>query len=130
MRLHIEKIGDMTIVECDDRVVKSDAALRLRDAVTSQLDARVIVVDLSEVRAIEGGGLGMLAFLGRWARDHNIQFKLFNPMRSVRDRLESLNVLLDCDIATLGEMIREAFDAPIRDTGCSGLRCSAFDSST
>ncbi len=105
MRLHIEKIGEMTIIECDGRVVGSDAAFRLRDAVTSRRDARIIVVDLSEVRAIEGGGLGILAFLSRWAHDRAIQFKLFNPTKSVRDRLESLNTLLDCDIATLEEMM-------------------------
>ncbi len=105
MCLHIDKIGEMTIVECDGRVVRTDAAFRLRDAVTSQSDARIIVVDLSEVRAIEGGGLGMLAFLGRWARDRDIQLKLFNPTKSVRDQLEILNPLLDCDVASLGEMM-------------------------
>jgi len=30
----------------------------------------------------------MRLFLQRWAYDHGIQFKLFNPTRSVRDRLE------------------------------------------
>jgi anti-anti-sigma regulatory factor len=94
MRFHIENIGEMTIIECDGGVVKSNAAFRLRDAVTSQRDARIIVIDLSEVRAIEGGGLGILAFLSRWAQDHAIQFKLFNPTKSVRDRLEGLNTLL------------------------------------
>jgi len=94
MRFHIENIGEMTIIECDGGVVKSNAAFRLRDAVTSQRDARIIVIDLSEVRAIEGGGLGILAFLSRWVQDHAIQFKLFNPTKSVRDRLEGLNTLL------------------------------------
>ena len=116
MHLHIEKIGEMTIIECDRRVVSSDTAFRLRDAVTSQCDARIIVVDLSAVQAIEGGGLGMLAFLGRWAQDHDIQFKLFNPTKSVCDRLESLSTLLDCDIATLGEMMDLLANADARCT--------------
>ena len=30
---------------------------------TSQTDARIVVLELSEVHAIEGGGLGMLVFL-------------------------------------------------------------------
>jgi len=105
MHLHIEKIGAITVIECDGRVVSNDTAFRLRDAVTSQCDARIIVVDLSAVQAIEGGGLGMLAFLGRWAQHHDIQFKLFNPTKSVRDGLESLNTLLDCKIATFGEIM-------------------------
>jgi hypothetical protein len=47
----------------------------------------------------------MLAFLSRWARDHTIHLKLFSPTKAVRDRLESLNTLLECDIATLEEMM-------------------------
>jgi anti-anti-sigma regulatory factor len=98
MCLRIDKVGEMTIVECDGRVVRSDAAFQA-DAGISQRDARIIVVDLTEVRAIEGGGLGMLAFLGRWARDRGVQFKVFNPAKSLRDRLESLSPVLNCEIA-------------------------------
>jgi anti-anti-sigma regulatory factor len=53
----------------------------------SQGDARTVVIVLSEVRAIGGVGLGMLVFLQRWARDHDIQLKLFTPSESVRERL-------------------------------------------
>jgi len=49
---------------------QSDAAFKLRDAVTSQSEARTVVLELTEVHALEGGGLGMLIFLQRWARDH------------------------------------------------------------
>ena len=88
LSVHIENIGDMAVVECEDRVVRSEAAFKLREAVTSQGNARIIVLDLSEVPAIEGGGLGMLVFLEQWAHDHNIRLKLFNPCQSVRNRLE------------------------------------------
>ena len=74
--LHVERIGELAVVECEGRVVRSEAAFQLREAVTSLCNARIIVLDLSEVRAIEGGGLGMLLFLQRWAHDHDIQFKL------------------------------------------------------
>jgi len=63
------------------------------------------VLDLSEVRAIEGGGLGMLVFLQRWAYDHDIRLKLFNPTKSVQDRLEHASSMREFDIATLDEMI-------------------------
>jgi anti-anti-sigma regulatory factor len=63
MRLGIDKVGEMTIVECEGTVVRTMPLFRLRDAVISQRDARIIVVDLTELRVIEGGGLGMLAFL-------------------------------------------------------------------
>ncbi len=103
--LHIEKIGELAVGECEGRVVRSEAAVKLRDAVTSLRNARIIVLDLSEVCAIEDGGLGMLLFLQRWAYDHDIQFKLFNPTRSVRDRLELVNSIAELDIATLHEMM-------------------------
>jgi len=103
--LHVEKIGDLAVVECEGRVVQSEAAFKLREAVTSLRNARIIVLDLSEVRAIEGGGLGMLLFLKRWAYDHDIQFKLFNPTRSVRDRLALVNSIAELDIATFDEMM-------------------------
>ncbi len=103
--LHVEKIGELAVVECEGRVVRTEAAFKLREAVTSLRNARIIVLDLSEVRAIEGGGLGMLLFLQRWAYDHDIQFKLFNPTRSVRDRLALVNSITELDIATLQEML-------------------------
>ena len=105
LNLHVDKIGDLAVVECAGRVVRSEAAFRLREAVTSLRNARIIVLDLSEVPAIEGGGLGMLLFLQRWAYDHDIQFKLFNPSRSVRDRLTLVNSIRELEIATLNEMM-------------------------
>jgi anti-anti-sigma regulatory factor len=105
LRIHVEKIGDVAVVECEGRVVQSDAEFRLRNAVTSLSDVRIIVIDLSEVRVIEGGGRGMLTFLGQWAKDNEIQFKLFNPTKSVRDTLEAAKSMPAFDFATLHEMM-------------------------
>src|SRR5439155_19416283 len=82
LSMHIDNINnDLAVVECEGRIVGSEA-FRLREAVTSQTEARIVVLDLSEVYAIAGGGLGMLVYLQQWTRDHGIQFKLFNPSRS------------------------------------------------
>jgi hypothetical protein len=105
LRVHVEKIGDVAVGESEGRVVRSDAAFRLRNAVTSLRDVQIIVVDLSEVRAIEGGGPDMLTFLDRWAQDHDIQFKLFNSTMSVHDRLEAAKSMPAFDFATLHEMV-------------------------
>jgi anti-anti-sigma regulatory factor len=105
MSVAIENIGDLAVIECEGRVVRSEAAFRLREVVISQQDARVIVLDLSEVCAIEGGGLGMLVFLQRWAYDHDIRLKLFNPTKWVQDRLEHASPMPEFDIATLDEMM-------------------------
>jgi anti-anti-sigma regulatory factor len=104
LSLHSEKIDDVAVVECNGRIVQSDSAFALRKAVMSQDDARVILLDLSGVSAVEGGGLGMLMFLERWAYDHDIRFKLFNPTKAVRERLELANPLPDFEIVTPDEM--------------------------
>jgi anti-anti-sigma regulatory factor len=105
LKVNIDNIGDLAIVECEGRIVRSEAAFKLRDAVTSQSEAHTVVLELTEVPAIEGGGLGMLIFLQRWARDHDIRFKLFNPSKSVRERLELVSSLSEFDIPTLDEMM-------------------------
>jgi anti-anti-sigma regulatory factor len=94
----------LAVVECEGRIVRSDAAYKLRESVTSQSAARTILLDLSDVCVIEGGGLGMLLFLQRWALDHDIRLKVFNPTKSVRDRLENAGSLSEIDIASLDEM--------------------------
>ena len=103
--LGIERIGELAVVECKGRVVRSEGAFKLRRTVTSLEDARIVVLDLSEVSAIEAGALGMLLFLERWAFDHEIQFKLFNPTKFVRERLELVSSIRAFNIASLHEMI-------------------------
>jgi hypothetical protein len=103
--VHIDNVGDMAVVECEGRFVRSDAAFKLRDAVTSQAQARVIVVDLTELQAIGNGVIGMLVFLQRWAYDRDIRFKLFNPTRFVRDKLEHASSMSAFHIAGLDEMM-------------------------
>ena len=104
-RVTVEKLGELRLVECDGRIVRSEAAFALRDSVIAQSDARVIVLDLSEVNALEGGGLGMLMFLQRWARDHHIHLKLFNPRSAIRARLEHANAAKALEIVSLEELL-------------------------
>ena len=102
--IHLESVGDVAVVQCEGRIVQSDAAFRLRDVIRSQRDCHVVVVDLSEVQEIEGGGLGMLAYLQRWANAHNIKLKLFNPSTMVYDRLER-SWMPQLEFASADEMI-------------------------
>jgi anti-anti-sigma factor len=104
LNIHVDHVGDAAVVECEGRIVRSNQAFELRDAVTSQ-DARVIVLDLSRVSSIEGGGLGMLWYLQRWARDHDIRLKVFNPSRPVRDKLATLSLTPEFEIASLDEIM-------------------------
>jgi anti-anti-sigma regulatory factor len=103
--IHIDRVGEMAVVECQGRFVRSDIAFKLRDAVTSQADARIVVLDLTEMEAISGGVLGMLVFLQRWAYDRDIRFKLFNPLLAVRERLQHTSSMSELEIASLDEMM-------------------------
>jgi anti-anti-sigma regulatory factor len=105
INVNVEKLGELRVIECDGRIVRSEAAFALRDSVTSQSDARVIILDLSEVNALEGGGLGMLMFLQRWAQDHHIHLKLFNPRNAVRARLQRTNASKAFEIVSLEDLL-------------------------
>jgi anti-anti-sigma regulatory factor len=85
-------------------MVARESAYKLREAVISQTDARIVVLELSEVRALGGGGVGMLVFLQQWARKHNIRFLLFHPSKSVESKLEQARSIAEFYIASVGEM--------------------------
>jgi anti-anti-sigma regulatory factor len=102
--VHVETVGEVAVVQCTGRLVHSDAAFRLRDVVLLHSTAGIVVVDLSEVETIEGGGLGMLAYLQRWAHDRHLKLKLFNPSHRVQDGLERA-WMPRLEIATTDELI-------------------------
>ena len=105
LAIRAEHLGDLAVVECKGRIVHSDSVFKLRDIVQAQEDVRVIALDLSEVKAIGGGGLGMLAFLERWARQHHIRMKLFCPSASVLDGLAQNRSIANFEIASFHEMM-------------------------
>lgn len=95
----------MDIVECESRVVGNDTPYGVRKVITSLRDARIVVIDLSEVRFTEDSGPYILAFLRRWVQDHDIRLKLFNPTKSVRDRLEAADSISAFEFHTLDETL-------------------------
>jgi anti-anti-sigma factor len=105
LNVTVENIGELTVVECEGRIVQSDSVHQLREAVTSLTDARIVVLELSEVSALGGGGLGMLVFLQRWARENNIRFLLFNPSESVQSALKRARSIAEFYIPSFEEMI-------------------------
>src|ERR1700687_4549450 len=100
----VANIGELAVVGCEGRIVQKESADKLREAVTSQTDARIVVLELSEVRAIGGGGLGMLVFLQRWARQHNIRFLLCNPSKPVQNKLRRARSIAEFYIPSSEEM--------------------------
>jgi anti-anti-sigma regulatory factor len=110
LALNVENLGDLAVVECRGRIVHSKDVFKLRDIVRSQTNA-TIVLDLSEVKAIGGGGIGMLAFLQRWANDRGITLKLYSPSSAVLDELTRNRSAANFEIPTLHEMMGILSDA-------------------
>jgi anti-anti-sigma regulatory factor len=104
LNITVANIGELAVVGCEGRIVQRESAYKLREAVTSQTDARIVVLELSEVRAIGGGGLGMLVLLQRWAREHNIRFLLFHPSKSVQNQLKRSRSIAQFYISSSEEM--------------------------
>jgi len=112
--IHVENLSDLAVVACKGRIIRSNSVFKLRDVVQAQVASRIIALDLSEVEAIGGGGLGMLAFLEGWAREHDIQFKLFSPSSSVVEGLVRNRSILNFEIATFHEMMGILADSDSR----------------
>jgi anti-anti-sigma regulatory factor len=103
--ISIDRIGHLGIVECHGGIECSEAAFELQRAVMSLTGSRFIVVDLSEVIAFEGGSLGMLVFLERWAQGRGIELRVFNPRKAVRERLDLIRSIQPINAISLQEMM-------------------------
>ncbi len=109
--IRAENLGDLAVVECKGRITGSDSVFKLRDFVQAQAPTHTIALDLSEVDAIGGGGLGMLAFLERWARERDIRLKLFCPSKSVLEGLAHNRSIMNFEIASFHEMMKILADS-------------------
>lgn len=104
MEIRVENLDDLALVECKGRFVRSDTVFQLRDVVMAQ-HTPIVVLELSEVEAMGGGGVGMLKFLEHWAQEQKIHLKLFNPSKAVVEGLVLNRCILDFEIAGFHEMM-------------------------
>jgi anti-anti-sigma factor len=65
----------------------------------------MVVLDLTEVEMLDGGGLGMLVFLHRWTRDNGIQLKLVNPSNFVREMLDRTHLTCVFNISSMDDVL-------------------------
>ena len=100
-----EKSGDVAILQCRGRLVRGEAIYTLREAVTCFATARIIVLDLSGVTTMDGGGLGMLTLLHRWTRDHGSALKLVNPTPFLREVLDRTRLVCVFDISSVDDAV-------------------------
>ncbi len=104
-QVNVQHTGDVAVVNCAGRIVRGEPACALKNAVLSQRDARIVVLDLSDVATVDGGGLGTLVLLRRWTKDNGIQMKLVNPSPLVRELLERTQLDRIFDISSVDDAL-------------------------
>jgi anti-anti-sigma regulatory factor len=92
----VVEIDRTSVVQCRGRLVRSEAAFQLRNSVQSSRDAHRIILDFTELDAIEGGALGMLVFLQQWTEAHGIALTILRPTARVEQKLKEIETSGDC----------------------------------
>lgn len=88
LKVQAEKLGTVTILHFQGRIVNGIATTTLREAVFSQARASTVVLNLAQVDLIDAGGLGALLDLREWTQSKQIEFRLMNVTRLVQHVLE------------------------------------------
>ena len=107
MSLHVkmEQTGEVGVLKCAGRLVRGEAVQLLKDAVTSLSRLRVVILDLSEVEMLDGGGLGMLVILHNWTRATGIQLKLVNPSSLALEMLMRTRLTSVLHVSSMEEVV-------------------------
>jgi anti-sigma B factor antagonist len=103
LTVNAERTGDVAVVRCNGRLVCGESAAALRQAVVSQRETRVIVLDLAELDFIDAGGLGTVVSLHHWSQGRGIQLKLVNPAPFVRDLLARTGLDRVVDVSSFAD---------------------------
>jgi hypothetical protein len=101
----VDKVGEIAVFGCRGKIERADAAYRLLRAVLAEPQSRAVILDLTKLGDIRNVAIGVLWFLQRWADSRRIQFKLFNPTRAVRNRLEHNSAKIRFHIARFDEVM-------------------------
>jgi anti-anti-sigma factor len=105
LHIEIEQAGDVAVLQCVGRMVRSEELGVVRNAVTRLSQLRVMVLDLSGVEMLDAGGLGMLVSLHNWACANDIQLKVVNPSKFVREVLELTRLTSVLHVVSLQDLI-------------------------
>ena len=100
LALTTRTMGDVAVVHCGGSLVFQKEAAALCDLVSDLVNRyRSVVLDLNEVSAIDGGGIGTLAQCIRNARETGARLVLCRVPRKVRALLDLTRVSSLVDIA-------------------------------
>jgi anti-anti-sigma factor len=120
LTIDVERTGDVAVVRCVGRIVRGAEIRTLRNAVFSEKDIRIVVIDLSDVETVDAGGGAALLSLHQWAQSRKVQLKLVNPSHFVNEVLTRTGLDHVFDISTF-EHALFVLSAP----DCRHSKCAA-----
>ena len=92
MVVNIHDLEDGVLLRCTGRIVAGEEVNILRSVALAHGDRKEIVLDLANVSTLDGGGIGMLAFLEARTRSTGQRLRIQNPSAHVRELLELTNL--------------------------------------
>jgi anti-sigma B factor antagonist len=104
LRLTTQNLGDVMVYRLAGRITAGDSD-GLRNAVCNERDARVVVLDLADVTAVDAAGLGMLISLRTWAKNSGAKLKLMNVTPKVEEVLELTKLKSAFEICSVHDMM-------------------------
>jgi anti-sigma B factor antagonist len=116
LNIVIQNTGDVAILRCSGRMVRGEAMQTLRSTVVSRASARIIVLDLAQVKFLDAGGLAVLLSLNDWAGRQGIQLKLTSPSKFVQTMLAITRLDRVFDISSLDQVLQLLRCRPSRES--------------
>ena len=95
----------VAVLQCVGRMVRAEALRLVKDAVIRLSRLRAVVLDMSGVEMVDAHGLGMLVSLHKWACTHDIQLKVVNPSKFVREVLEITRLTSVLHVSSVEDLI-------------------------
>jgi anti-anti-sigma factor len=105
--LETRTINDVTVLSCRGRFTYRDEAAAFSEQIAELLpEARQIVVDLSELEAVDSAGLGELVVVHMWIRASGCSLKLAGANARILQLFELTNLVSVFDVhPTLDEAL-------------------------
>jgi anti-anti-sigma factor len=107
LKVNTQKVGEVTVLHLKGRVVTGETEVLL-NAVLSESDASVVVLDFARVKAIDARGLGVLLQLREQTQSKGIEFKLMNVTRLVRQVFEITCLNTVFEVCSEAEVLSKA----------------------
>lgn len=99
-----DRAGDVAVIKIAGRIVRGQEST-LNNAVLAQKCSRTIVLDLSDVEALDAGGLNLLVSIHGWTERNNIHLKLVNPNSFVHEMLTRTHLDWVFDVSTFHDAL-------------------------